>query len=231
MSLKSIWKTALAAVVATAVMVPAVQAADLGGRGYRSVKDEPDYGPPRYLWTGLYLGAQAGYGWGTSRHTNTNTLVTTGDFDTDGFIGGGTLGYNFQSGQVVWGIETDMSYSDVSGTGFAACALGCRSSLDWLLTVRGRVGFDMNGWMPYFTGGLAVADGFVSTNGAGSKSDTLTGWTIGGGLEIKLDRHWSVKTEYLYVDLGDMRNPIPGSPIRADFDELHIVRAGINYKF
>ena len=227
---KNLWKGVIAASLATVILAPVAQAADLGGR-YKSMKDEPDYGPPRYLWTGLYLGAHAGYGWGTSRQTNTTTLVTTGDYDTDGFLGGGTIGYNFQSGQVVWGLETDISFSDVSGNSFVACAAGCTSSLDWLWTLRGRVGLDFNGWMPYVTGGLAVADGFVSTNGAGTSSDTLTGWTIGGGLEVKLDRNWSVKAEYLFVDLGDMRNPVPGSPIRADFDELHIVRAGINYKF
>lgn len=229
MSLANIWKSALAALVVTAVAVPAVQAADLGGRGYRSVKDEPDYGPPRYLWTGLYVGAHAGYAFGTSRMTDAGG-TTTGDFDIDGFVGGGTIGFNFQSGQVVWGLETDISFSDVSGRTFVNCPGGCTSSSDWLWTVRGRLGLDLGGWMPYITGGLAVADGFGNVGGLASGSDTLTGYTIGGGLEIKLDRNWSIKGEYLFVDLGDVGIPTP-VPTRADFDELHIVRAGINYKF
>ena len=228
MLLKSVWKGFVTVVLAAAVIVPAAQAADLGRP---SLKDDADYGPPRYLWTGFYAGLQAGYAWGESRQTNTTTLVTTGNYDFDGFVGGGTLGYNFQSGQLVWGVETDISYTDVSGSSTVACGLGCSSSIDWLWTLRGRLGLDMNGWMPYVTGGLAVADGHVSTNGSGSSSDTLVGWTAGGGVEVKLDRNWSVKAEYLYVDLGDMRNPIPGFSIRGDFDELHIVRAGINYKF
>ena len=227
MSLTSIWKSALAAVVAAGVLVPAAQAADLGGRP-TSYKDEPEYGPPRYLWTGLYTGLHAGYGFGTSRMTDTNG-VTTGNFDTDGFVGGGTLGYNIQSGQFVWGIETDISYSDVNGRTLTNCGGGCVVSSDWLWTLRGRIGMDFGGWMPYFTGGLAVADGFGRVAGI-SSSDTLTGYTLGGGLEVKLDRNWSVKAEYLFVDLGDLRVPTP-APVRADFDEMHIVRAGINYKF
>ena len=216
------------AALAFAVAAPAVQAADLGGRPV-SYKDEPDYGPPRYLWTGLYTGLHAGYGWGTSSHRDT-AGVTTGGFDTDGFVGGGTLGYNFQSGQIVWGLETDISYSDITGVGFSGGA-AYTSSIDWLWTVRARLGVDMNGWMPYITGGLAVADvEATSLSGLFGKSDTKAGWTIGGGLEVKLDRNWSFKAEYLYVDLGDVGVPTP-TPIKADFDETHIVRAGINYKF
>lgn len=227
MSWKSLLKLVAPAVLAVSIAAPAVQAADLGGRP-GSYKDEPDVGPPRYLWTGLYIGAQAGYGWGTSRLTDANG-ITTGNFDTDGFVGGGTLGYNFQSGQIVWGLETDISYTDLNGGSFVNCPGQCTSGLDWLWTLRGRIGVDMNGWMPYITGGLAVGDGF-GTVGPVARSETLTGWTIGGGLEVKLDRNWSMKAEYLFVDLGDVRVPTP-VPSRADMDELHIVRAGINYKF
>lgn len=226
------WKSAFKAIapimLAALVAVQGAQAADLGGRP--SLKDAPDYGPPRYLWTGMYVGLQAGYGWGTSRHTDSSN-DTTGDFDTDGFIGGGTLGYNFQSGQVVWGVETDISFADVSGNSFVNCGGGCSSSMDWLWTLRGRVGLDMSGWMPYITGGLAVADISGRTQGVSIGSDTATGWTVGGGVEVKVDRNWSIKAEYLFVDLGDLKGPLGGDTIRADFNELHIVRGGINYKF
>ncbi len=231
MSLNSIWKYALAALVSTAVLVPAAQAADLGGRP-KSYKDDADYGPPRYLWTGLYTGLTAGYGWGTGRLVN--PFGDSGNFDTDGFIGGGTLGYNFQSGQIVWGLEADISYLDVSGTSTLPpdCVPGaCTSSLDWLGTVRARVGLDLNGWMPYITGGFAFGDASSAVVGQTSASDTLTGWTAGGGLEVKMDRNWSFKAEYLFVDLGHITLPNAGTPIQSNFDELHIVRAGINYKF
>lgn len=220
-------KSVMVAALAMAVAAPAVQAADLGGRP--SYKDEPDYGPPRYLWTGMYVGLQAGYGWGDSRHVDANGVATS-RFDTDGFVGGGTLGFNYQTGQIVWGLETDISYADVSGS-TSVLGFGYTSSMDWLWTVRGRIGLDMNGWMPYITGGLAVADISASSlGGAASNSDTKAGWTVGGGVEVKMDRNWSFKAEYLFVDLGDLSVPTP-TPIKADFDNLHIVRAGINYKF
>jgi len=221
MSRGSLIKSVMAAALALAVAAPVAQAADLGGR--TSYKDEPDYGPPRYLWTGLYVGLQAGYGWSDAYLFNGGGVYASPE--PDGFIGGGTLGYNFQSGQVVWGIETDLSYSDIKGSFGVSSA-----DIDWLWTLRGRVGLDMNGWMPYFTGGLAMADVGARDN-IGSGSDTITGWTIGGGLEVKLDRAWSIKGEYLYVDLDDsFRLSGPGNA-RATVEDLHIVRGGINYKF
>lgn len=220
----SLVKSVIAAALALVLAAPAVQAADLGGRP--SYKDEPDYGPPRYLWTGLYVGLQAGYGSADAYHFTPGGVY--GSPEIDGFIGGGTLGYNFQTGQVVWGIETDFSFADMSGRESCGIGLTCRASLDWLWTIRGRVGLDMNGWMPYFTGGFAVADVSASDN-LGSGSDTVSGWTIGGGLEVKLDRNWSFKGEYLYVDLDDSFS-IGGSG-RASIEDLHIVRAGLNFKF
>lgn len=222
MTWKTLLKSAFAAAVTIAVAGPAVQAADLGG--YRSMKDEPDYGPPRYLWTGLYAGLQAGYGWADNFQWDGGGNFASGEID--GFVGGGTLGYNFQRGQIVWGLETDISYTDISGT--TGCGGACSASMDWLWTLRGRVGLDMNGWMPYFTGGLAVAD-VSANNGVGSGSKTVAGWTVGGGLEVKLDRNWSVKGEYLYVDVGESFSLPTGD--RGSIEDLHIVRAGINYKF
>jgi outer membrane immunogenic protein len=225
MSRGSLLKYVMAAALALIVAAPAVQAADLGGRP--SYKDEPDYGAPRYLWTGLYVGAQAGYGWADSFQFD--GLGVFNRDEADGFIGGGTLGYNVQSGQIVWGVETDFSFSDISTGGSACGAPGaCSASMDWLWTLRARIGLDMNGWMPYITGGYAMAD-VSADNGISSGSDTVSGWTVGGGLEVKLDRNWSFKGEYLYVDVGESFNT--GGGDRATIEDLHIVRAGINYKF
>jgi len=223
MSRGSLIKSVMAAALALAVAAPVAQAADLGGR--TSYKDEPDYGPPRYLWTGLYVGLTAGYSWADAYQWD--GIGTFFSREADGFIGGGTLGYNFQRGNVVWGIETDFSGSNVEASG--GCGpVDCKTKLDWLWTLRGRVGLDMNGWMPYFTGGLAVAD-ISADNGFSSGSDTVAGWTIGGGLEVKLDRAWSLKAEYLYVDVGDGFST--GGGDRASLEDLHIVRGGLNYKF
>lgn len=217
-------KSVMAAALAVVVAAPAVQAADLGGRP--SYKGEPDYGAPRYLWTGAYAGLQAGYAWADAfQFDNVGTFFSR---EADGFIGGGTLGYNFQRGQVVWGVETDFSGSNLEARGGCGIGLTCESTMNWLWTLRGRVGLDMNGWMPYVTGGLAVAE-VEADNGFSSGSDTVAGWTVGGGLEVKLDRNWSVKGEYLYVDVGDTIST--GGGDRATIEDMHIVRGGINYKF
>lgn len=217
---------AVAAVAGLAGMTPA-SAADLGRP---SIKDDGwrDAAPARYNWTGLYAGAHVGGGFGRSSHTDTGG-ATTGGFDTDGYIGGGQVGYNLQAGSIVYGLETDISATDISGNTFTGCAGGCSSQLDWLWTLRGRIGIDMGGFMPYITGGLAVGDASASTNGI-SASETLTGWTVGGGVEMKLDKNWSIKGEYLYVDLGDVRVPT-ATPTDARFDDIHIIRGGLNFKF
>jgi outer membrane immunogenic protein len=172
---------------------------------------------------------QGGGAWGTSKHTDANG-TTTGDFDIDGGFVGGTIGYNFQSGTFVWGVEADLSAADISGSSVTLCGAGCSTNVDWFSTVRGRLGLDFNGFMPFITGGFAFGGVEASTNGLASASDTKTGWTVGGGVEFKVDRQWSVKAEYLFTDLGSIDVPTL-VPTTADIDEIHLVRAGINYRF
>jgi len=226
MSRTALVKGVLAAALAMVLVAPAVQAADLGGR-YPSMKDEPYQGAPRYLWTGFYAGLQAGYGWADGYLFDGGGVY--GSPEADGFVGGGTIGYNFQRGNIVWGLETDLSYADISGSSSCGVLSPCSASIDWLWTVRGRVGLDMNGWMPYITGGYAMAD-VGASDSAGSGGETVSGWTAGGGLEVKLDRNWSLKGEYLYVDLDESFS-LSGGPGGASVEDLHIVRAGVNYKF
>ncbi|MFM1816080.1 MAG: hypothetical protein RLZ98_2775 [Pseudomonadota bacterium] len=180
-----------------------VQSADLGDGPPPEPAPFGVYSAP-YGWSGLYAGAQIGAAIG----------------DSDGLIGGATLGYNIQAGQLVWGVETDISASDISGP----------IALDWLWTLRGRLGIPLGGSiMPYVTGGLAVGD--VSADFGGfTETQTNTGWTIGGGLEVALAPNWTLKGEYLYVDLGDVDVPaLVTTTIPAD--DIHIVRAGLNIRF
>lgn len=214
----------LAILSAVGISAPA-SAADLSG-----FKDAPADYLPGISWTGFYIGAQAGSGWGSSKQTN-NFGVTTGDYDIDGFVGGATLGYNYQHGQFVIGVETDFSGANIEGSTTIQCAPGCDSSIDWLWTLRGRLGYDFGGWMPYVTGGLAVANVELQTSGLATNSDTLTGYTVGGGLEVRLDQNWSIKGEYLYVKLDDVETQLPTVLITGEFEDTNILRVGINYKF
>ena len=146
-----------------------------------------------YNWTGLYLGANGGGGWGRSWWSGSATPV-----DLSGAQVGGTAGYNWQFGNTVLGLEGD-GLVDLKGSSTTGCAAGCTTENDWLSTVRGRVGYAFGGILPYVTGGLAVGDINASTPGFAGAHDHA-GWTVGGGLEFALPGNWSAKAEYLHVD-------------------------------
>jgi outer membrane immunogenic protein len=186
---------------------------------------------PVYDWSGFYVGATAGYGWGESNHTDT-VGTTSGDFDIEGFVGGATLGGNWQSGSFVFGIEGDISYSDIDGdSSNPICgAGGCSTDIDWLGTLRGRGGFAFDQLLIFAAGGLAVGDVSADCCGGFSESDTRVGWTIGGGAEWAISEALSVKAEYLYVDLGSVTIPTP-FPVDAEAEKTHIVRMGVNFHF
>jgi outer membrane immunogenic protein len=188
-------------------------------------------------WTGLYAGADIGGGFGTSRKDITSTGRSSGDFGVDGAIGGATLGYNLQRGPLVMGLESDISGSSVTGShGCATPGFTCETSNTWLATLRPRLGFAFGHFMPYATGGLAVGD--VATHGQ-SNSGTVTsdqtttklGWDAGAGVEAAIAKQWSVKAEYLYVNLANLEgNNIAGAPTSTMFNE-NVFRVGLNYKF
>jgi outer membrane immunogenic protein len=185
---------------------------------------------PMFDWSGQYLGLQAGYVWGESRHTDAGG-TTSGDFDIEGFAGGLTAGWNFQSNNLVFGLESDFSLSNVDGSTLTNCgAAGCSTEIDWFSTSRGRLGFAMDNVLLYGTAGLAVADVDASTSGLASNSDILLGWTAGAGVEFAVNQSFSIKAEYLYMDLGKINVPTP-SPVKAKVDENHIARIGFNWHF
>lgn len=181
---------------------------------------------PVFSWTGFYLGINGGYGWGSSDWS------AFGEASPDGGMVGGTIGYNWQTGPWVFGLEGDIDWSDMRG-GFAnaACPLGCETRNSWLGTARGRIGWAFDRIMPYVTGGAAFGDIKASTP-FGSQRDTNVGWTVGAGVEAALGLNWTAKVEYLHVDLGDVSCGALacGLPTNVDFT-ADIVRGGLNYKF
>jgi len=220
-------KAGVAAMTLLAVPV-AAQAADM------PIKSPYYKGAPRsivsyYNWTGLYAGVNVGYGFGTS---NWDFPPGTG-IKPKGFMAGGTLGYNWQSGAIVYGLEGDFDWSNVKGdVGCPAGLAVCEASSPWLATFRGRVGYAMDRWLPYVTGGAAY--GKVKASLVAATTDSVSknqlGWTIGGGLEHAFMGNWTAKLEYLYVDLGSFNAGIAPVVNNVSFKES-IVRAGINYKF
>jgi outer membrane immunogenic protein len=184
-----------------------------------------------YDWTGFYIGINGGGGWGRSNFDG--ATGTLGNFNTSGWLAGGTAGYNLQFGRAVFGVEGDIDWTNISGS--APCVGGvttCQVTNDWLGTARGRVGFAFDRFLPFVTGGLAVGSVNANVPGFGSASNTNAGWTVGGGLEYALGRNWTAKAEYLHVDLGsfDCGTVCTGTPSNVDFT-TNLVRGGVNFKF
>jgi outer membrane immunogenic protein len=223
--MKSVVVAALS--VALVAVASAVSAADIARRPQMPAK-APAYAEPAFTWTGSYIGISGGGAWGRSDWSG------VGAFDVSGGLVGGTLGYNYQFGNVVWGLEGDISWADISGSMTnAACPPGCAAHNNWLATARGRLGYAWDRWLPYLTGGAAIGDIKASSPGFGGASDTRVGWTAGGGLEYAFSPNLSAKVEYLYVDLGHFDCGITcGGPLpnTASF-QTHIVRGGLNFRF
>jgi outer membrane immunogenic protein len=206
-------------------------AADLGRRAPAPYPVKAPMMQAAYNWTGFYIGVNGGGGWGRSSWDATS--ASTGGFDVSGGLVGGTVGYNYQYQQVVWGVEGDIDWSNIRGTSFTNCPAGCETKNTWLSTARGRLGFAADRWMPYITGGAAFGNIQANIPGFAGASSTKTGWTLGGGVEVALAGNWTAKAEYLYVDLGSFDcglncGAVP--PVNVNF-RTNIVRGGINYRF
>jgi outer membrane immunogenic protein len=220
----------LAGCVAVGVLVaaPCAQAADLSVAPLYKAPPPSEY-TQAYNWTGFYLGLNGGGGWGDSHWQG------IGRADLSGGMVGGTAGYNWQFGQAVLGLEGDMDWSHLSGTNNSALCPGgsCTTSDSWLSTVRGRVGYAFDRFLPYVTGGLATGDIRAATPGLPGGTSTNAGWTVGGGVEVALPGNWSAKAEYLHVDLGAFNCGVDcgGAPNENVSMHDNVFRAGVNYHF
>lgn len=225
--------SALAAATLCIVSVPAL-AADLPAP-HMPVKAMPM--ESLYNWTGLYFGVHAGYGWGELT-SGVNAAV---DHSPTGGLFGGQVGYNWQQGQFVFGVEADLAYAPIKGgdggTVPGPFTFAAESDMRYLGTVRGRLGFTWDRALIYATGGYAWANVHATMNvvGVGSATDTLnlSGWTIGGGIEYAVTQNVTLRAEYLYVDFARETTTmnIAGFPFTDVADKnLNIVRVGLNFK-
>ena len=219
-------KMILAGIAALMAAPIVAQAADLP----QPYKAQPGVIAPAYAnWTGFYVGINGGYGFGKS-----DWDIPAVSPKPAGGVAGGTIGYNFQTGQWVWGAEGDFDWSGMKNS--VTCGLGtCETKNDWLGTARVRLGYaGWNNWLPYITGGAAFADIKADNSLSGTTaSKTQIGWTAGLGVEYALRSNWSVKVEYLYADLGKFDCGTACSPFVPDNVTFttNLVRAGVNYRF
>jgi outer membrane immunogenic protein len=226
-------------------------------------------------WNGIYIGAHAGYGWSSldGQLTYNDPVnfpgITASDvfanvnqsIDGDGWFGGAQIGFNYLSSGVLWGLETDVSWTGMDGSGTFTNIPGdmtwtISNDIDAFGTIRARFGFLANpSTLLYLTGGAAwgkiesdqvvAYPPFAPTDlgAVASASETKWGWTIGGGAEWAFDNNWSFKAEYLYVDLGSVDNAFRGTNFVADPPiphttdsfpadlDFHTIRVGLNYRF
>lgn len=217
-------KYLLASVAALGIVAAgAAAAADLPSRKGPVVA--PVY-VPAFTWTGFYVGGNAGYGWGNVNAGNVFNGRTVSIGDMDGFVGGGQVGYNYQMGQFVLGLEADVQGADLStGTN----GFGDSVSTDFYGTVRARVGVAFDRFMPYVTGGWAYGNVKTTIGGLGSTDKSHTGgYALGAGLEYAVTNNIIAGVEYMYVDLGEKSVLNTGVKIGNDFS---VVRARLSYKF
>jgi len=252
----------LLALVASASLA---SAADLEGpTGYYSMKD--GYAAPAaYNWTGFYVGFNVGHAWADHESFLPENLqevayVPEGgirtDLNPDGWFGGGQIGFNFQTGPLVLGVEADWQGASMDDSTSSIhihtlendveFSIHRKVHVDQFGTVRGRIGWALGHVLPYLTGGFAwakaEADGsiyyLIDATWRGSDSQTHTGWVLGGGVEVALGENWTARAEYLHFDLGDRTytitytGPWPGDTYKAKADfEMNTFRIGVNYKF
>ncbi|MCP3466098.1 outer membrane protein [Bradyrhizobium sp. CCGUVB23] len=224
-----------ASLVALSAAAPAV-AADLAARPY--TKAPPAMVAAIYDWSGFYIGINGG---GGSAHTTWDFVGTgtEGSHNATGGTVGGQIGYRWQTGQWVFGVEGQGNWADFSGDNISALfADRNRTRINSFGLITGQVGYAWNNVLAYVKGGAAVVgdkfDVYSTATGAllASTSQTRWGGTIGAGLEVGFAPNWSVGVEYNHIFLQDKDVTFVGlvgtDRIRQDVD-MGLVR--LNYKF
>ncbi len=203
---------------------------------------------PVYNWTGFYIGAHLGYGWGEKEWSNEvdptgSTLGFLGSGTANGMLGGLQAGYNYQINWLVLGIEGDFSWADVSKS--FTCFQGedtCTSKAEWFASFTGRIGTTFDRALLYIKGGVAwVHDKHTDDcpTGCGVPTvfegfETRAGWTVGAGVEYAFTPNWSGKIEYDYMDFGTKSPTLTSSigPESIDIkQQINAIKVGVNYKF
>ena len=183
-------------------------------------------------WDGVYVGVFAGFGGASlSEEGGSNLLDSSGAIDMTGGLIGVAAGVNFYlSDKIVGGVVGDIAWANLSGDGDAL--YGSDASVNWLGSLRGKLGFDGGAIMPYLTAGLAFANAKVTNydiSDAYTDSNTHIGWTVGAGVEIAATEDLSIDVLYRYSDYGAQEYEVYGTPDAGLTG--HSVTVGLNWKF
>lgn len=200
----------LAAAVLALTGTVSANAADALYNDPAPVLDAPAY--EEFQWSGFYLGMQGGYNWNKVDFGSGKANANTGSI---GAVGG----YNFQSGNIVYGVENDFNYN-FQNQGAV--------DLKWDASARGRLGYALDHTLFYGTGGMAIAGGEADITGGGTAKKMLIGWTAGAGVEHAFTDNILLRGEYRYSGFGKKDF---GSGIGSIGANQHKVTFGVGYKF
>jgi high affinity Mn2+ porin len=197
--------------------------------------------------SGFYVGGHVGYMFGNANATLADPMGIASSGGTSpygAFIGGVQAGYEHHfASRLMLGVELDMSFASAQDLAqvlsYRATSTGtANEQLEYLASLRGRMGYDIGAWTPFVTGGIAWASTRISRtdlatgNEDAQPSNVRLGWVLGGGLDRRLDSRWSARAEYLYTKLGLTGFTFGSAPARYDSQyDLHRFRVGLNYKF
>jgi outer membrane immunogenic protein len=241
-------KILLASVAIGAILTGSAAAADMR----MPVKAPPAPVPVAYNWTGFYIGAHVGGGFGTKDWFDLEGSFgpprSIGSHDTSGLIAGGQIGFNWQGPGSNWvlGVEAQASWADLKGDhvfpGPFLIPTTARTDTNFIGTIAGRIGYAWDRLLLYVKGGAAWAHdeyGILTDNSlAASADETRWGWMVGAGAEFAFGGNWSVKLEYNYMDFGNKDMQLALIPpnccgsFNIDIDQqIHVVKFGINYRF
>jgi high affinity Mn2+ porin len=223
----------LGAVLVTATAATAADAPRIGAAGGRLL--------PPYDWSGFYVGGHVGYVRGDAGVTlaDPTSVGFTSSFGS--LIGGGHVGYSYLlPAQVLVGIEADMSFlnalsaDDLAWSRLTPTA-DIAEKVDYMASLRGRLGYAFPRWMIYVSGGPALALGrYLANPGARDDLDKLlhlhAGWAVGGGAEVAIARPWTARVEYLYHSFGRADVMFPSGTSAVSALDSHSIRVGLNYK-
>lgn len=197
---------------------------------------------PSFNWVGTYIGVNGGFGSGSLDWAYAPPPGTA-NHSTSGGLLGVALGVNMTNGSWLYGLEGDADWANINGS--TACpnpVFTCASKLQWLGTLRGRLGWTTNNILIYGTGGLAAGGVNISTtrpgfavppSGTATNGSTSTdlGWTAGLGAEFGFYNNWSLKAEWLYYDLGTHRHTVDQGLVVNARETGNIFKVGLNNHF
>ena len=187
-------------------------------------------------WSGLYMGVQIGGGSGTFDTSNGTNSTSYKSDDGDKTTGGVLMGWNFQHGSVVYGVEGGLSINEIKGTHNGSVVASHTTDYVWHAEARARLGYAVGAFLPYVSAGVLVGEFFQqSAPGATGPTGDLNidmGYTVGAGVDVRVTPNVTIRSEYAYQNYGDKSYTLASVPttLKTSFD-THLGRAALIYHF